>query len=396
MNILHNIYSVGPGSFGLGPVALNLAREQGRLGYDSRIWCLDSEEDRRWAARTCALSEAYIQSFTSSWPALLRYSWAMEKAAKGANGKNVHVVHQHGIWQGISRTTNILRRRHGIPSVVTPHGSLEKWALKKSRWKKRFALAFYEGGNLHGASCIHTVAEPEIADCRNFGLKNPIALIPNGISQSWLDSVGVAERFREKFKKTTDLRILLFLSRITPKKGLPMLLHAIHSLKDDFSDWVLVIAGADEFGHKSEVESVIIKYGLQESVVFAGPLFDYTKRDAFAAADLFILPSYSEGAPIVILESLAAGVPVIATKASPWKDLETFQCGWLTEIDQNALTETLEEALGKGSEELDRMGNRGKELVARNYTWRRSAQMTIELYDWLFGRRGRPEFVIMD
>jgi len=128
--------------------------------------------------------------------------------------------------------------------------------------------------------------------------------------------------------------------------------------------------------------------------VFTGPLLDHTKRDAFAAADLFILPSYSEGVPIVILESLAAGIPVIATNASPWKDLETFQCGWLTEIEPNAIAEALEEAQGKESEDLHRMGKRGKEFVAANYTWEQSAQMSIELYEWLLGHRERPTFVI--
>jgi glycosyltransferase involved in cell wall biosynthesis len=383
-------------SFGLGPVALNLALEQGRLSCDSRIWCLDSSEDRRWASQTYGFPEEKIQLFQRSWPNMLGYSLAMEKAARGRAEEKVHIVHQHGVWAGLSRSSNIMRDRCGAPIVVTPHGSLQSWAVRKSLWKKKLALALYEGINLHNASCFHAVGESEVADIRNFGLMNPVAVIPNGISQQWLDSDGNAESFRERFEISHDRRILLFLSRITPKKGLPMLLQSIHSLKKDFADWVLVIAGADEFGHKAKLLSIIKNLGLQDRVIFTGPLFDDTKRDAFTAADLFVLPSYSEGAPIVILESLAAGIPVVATKASPWKDLVMFQCGWLTEINQNALTEALEDALGKDSKELHEMGKRGRELVSVNYTWKKSAQMTIDLYEWLLARQERPEFVFME
>ena len=394
--IIHTMVTIGPMSFGLGPVAINLALEQGRLNCDSEIWCLGSSEERRWASETYGIPEEKIRLFPRSWPNMLGYSLAMEKAARGHSGEEVHIVHQHGIWTGLSRSSNIMRDRFGAPTVVSPHGSLQSWAARKSLWKKKLALALYEGTNLHNASCFHAVGEPEVADIRNFGLMNPVAVIPNGISRQWLESAGDAGNFRDRFEISHDRRILLFLSRITPKKGLPMLLQSIYSLKKDFSDWVLVIAGADEFGHKAELLSIIQNLGLQDKVIFTGPLFDHTKRDAFTAADLFVLPSYSEGAPIVILESLAAGIPVVATKASPWRDLVMFQCGWLTEIDQNALTEALEDALGKGSEELQRMGSRGRELVSVNYTWKKSAQMTIDLYEWLLGRRERPEFVIMD
>ena len=380
----------------MGPVALNLVREQGLLGCDTKIWCLDNEEDRRWAVVSSGMPDCKIKSFPRSWPKMLCYSGEMEKTAKSNAVCKDYIVHQHGIWIGLSRTTNIMREKNGASTVLTPHGSLQGWALKKSPWKKKLAVALYEGSNFKNASCFHAVSEPEVSDIRNFGLINPVAVIPNGISQQWLDSAGNAESFRKSFEISSGRRILLFLSRITPKKGLPMLLQSIHALKKDFSDWVLVIAGADEFGHKAEVQSIIEKLGLQNKVIFTGLLLDHSKRDAFAAADLFVLPSYSEGAPIVILESLAAGIPVVATKASPWQDLETYRCGWLTEIDQNGLTEALEDALCKESTELQQMGKLGKKLVATNYTWAKSAQMTIELYEWLLGRKERPEFVVID
>lgn len=95
-----------------------------------------------------------------------------------------------------------------------------------------------------------------------------------------------------------------------------MLLRVINIIIEDFSDWILIIIGPDEFGHKSEVESLVDGLGLKDKVIFINPVFNQLKRGAFSAADLFILLSYSEGAPMVILDSLATGVPVITTKAS--------------------------------------------------------------------------------
>ena len=159
-------------------------------------------------------------------------------------------------------------------------------------------------------------------------MKNPIALIDNGVSSKSINDSGVAERFLEQYNLPKNRSILLFLSRITPKKGLPIALQAIHQMRDKLTNWIFVIAGTDEFNHQREIESLVKVLGLGAMIRLVGPLYDQNKLDAFAAADVFILPSYSEGAPMVILDSLAAGVPVLTTKATPWESLIKYQCGW--------------------------------------------------------------------
>jgi glycosyltransferase involved in cell wall biosynthesis len=238
------------------------------------------------------------------------------------------------------------------------------------------------------------VGANEVSDFRDYGLRSPVAVIPNGISQDWLDSRGSSEAFRRQFGIPAEKRILLFLSRVTPKKGLLMLLEAVRLIERDFADWQLVIAGPDEFNHRSEVESFIEQKGLAKQVRLVGPLFDQVKRDAFAAAEIFILPSFSEGAPVVILEALGCEVPVLTTKASPWPELETHGCGWWIDIGTGPLTEALTDALRRSPENLQKMGRQGRDLVFSGYSWTKSARMTIELYEWLLGQRERPEFVV--
>lgn len=393
IHILHNTPLIGRKSFGLGQVALNLVQAQNETGCLAQIWCLDKPEEIRWAVESTGISEKQIVSFQRVGIARLHYSHAMMSAAN-RNQMEFDIVHQHGIWTACSLTSTIFRRKHKIPIIIAPHGSLEKLPLKKSVWKKKLALIAYENSNLHNASCLHATSEAEVGDFRNFGLKNPIALISNGVSEQSLCSQGIARRFLEDFNLPYDRRILFFLSRITPKKGIPMLLKAIQRLGRGFADWLLVIAGTDEFDHKKEVESLVSELGLNDMVRLLGPLYDQNKRDAFAAANVFILPSYSEGSPMVVLDCMAVGVPVITTKGTPWKSLETFQCGWWVDATVDGLIQALQVMLELSPEQLKVMGRRGKELVKSQYLWTVQARKTIDLYEWLLGRKSKPDFVI--
>ncbi|MFC1652367.1 glycosyltransferase [Planctomycetota bacterium] len=395
MKVLHTITTVGPGSFGLGPVALNLAKEQNALGVDSAIWCLDSEKDKRWASASSGLPVGKICRFSNFGPKLFGFSLQMERRVR-KHRDVCTVLHQHVIWTALSRLAAVLKGCNETANVITLHGALERWCLQKSWWKKRIALALYEKNNLNDASCLHAVGENEIGDCRDFGLTNPIAVIPNGVSKCWLNSRGDAEAFRELYNIPRNKRVILFLSRITPKKGLPMLLEAIRELGKNFNDWQLLIAGVDEFGHQAEIIKLITNMAQEKRVSLIGPLYGQQKRDAFSAAELFVLPSHSEGAPIAILEALAAKVPVLTTKASPWQELESEGCGWWSDISAGAIAELLKEAIDCSSEHLKCMGSRGWELVNKKYTWNKSAKMTIQLYEWLLGRNDQPEFVVTD
>jgi glycosyltransferase involved in cell wall biosynthesis len=306
------------------------------------------------------------------------------------------ILHQHGIWTGISRASLIFSQKNKIPVIIAPHGSLNQWALNNSRWKKKIALAVYERDNLNFASCLHATSENEIADFRNFGLTNPIAYIENGIQEKYLSVEGDSERFRAQNAIASDMRILFFLSRISPKKGLLMLVEAINTIQNYFGAWQLIIAGIDEFNHKKDVESLINKLNLEDRIKIIGPLFDQAKADAFAAAELFILPSYSEGSPMVVLDSLAAGVPVITTKASTWSELTEYNCGWWTDISTPSIAIALRDAVTMSVEDLQQMGKQGKKLIAAKYTWTQLAQKSIRLYDWLLGRGNKPDFVVLD
>jgi glycosyltransferase involved in cell wall biosynthesis len=266
--------------------------------------------------------------------------------------------------------------------------------MRKSRWKKVLASLAYERENLRNASCLHALSMSEAESFRRQRLRNPIAVVPNGISASWISSSGHADAFRARHDIRPQKRVLLYLSRVTPKKGLPMLAECVRNAGKRFADWELVIAGPNEFHHQEEVVALVNRYGLASSVKFVGPLFGAEKRDAFAAADVFVLPSHSEGWPISVLEALGAGVPVLTTMATPFPELVAAAAGWRVDARVEPLTAALLEVVDTSRSALSEMGARGKRLVASHLSWDSVTTKLGLVYRWLIGRAPCPDWVI--
>lgn len=376
----------------MAPVALNLAKYQDAVGSLACVVCADGDDAVEWATAVWKLRPGQVCAMPRRGPKRLFFSPEIERSATTDWGR-FDVVHQHGLWTFLSRATNLWRSKFKRPTVIAPHGALSPWALRKSRWKKQLVGLLYQQRNLREAACLHAVGCYEEAEFRELGLQNPVAFIPNGVPDSWILSKGDGRRFRKQFSLPPDKRILLFLSRITPKKGLPLLFNAISEILPTFRDWLLIIAGADEFSHRAELEALAHDLKIGRYIRFVGPVFDQVKRDAFAAADIAVLPSHSEGLPVFILEALAVGLPVLATSGAAFPELTTARCGWICSANTISLAESLYQALNANSDELEVFGKNGKELIMANYRWTLAADKTLQLYLWLLGHRERPAFV---
>ena len=395
MYILHIVASVGRESGGLRTVALGLARAQRALGHEAMIWCLDSPAVAAEAASTYSL-EGHIVTTPVLGPTMVGYSPVVERMAGSDAGAHYDILHQHSIWMANSRITHRWRAAFGRPTVVAPHGTLEEYALKRSAWKKRLASLLYERKNLRLASCLHATAEAEAMSFRNYGLRNPIAVIPNGIPDALTHSIGEGARFRERYSIPPDKRVMLFISRLHPKKGLPLLFKAIALIREQLANWYLVVAGSDEVNHRRELQLLSERLGIEDLIQFTGPLFGSEKLDAFDVADLFVLPTHSEGFGIIIAEALGAGLPVLTTRGAPWQELPAHRCGWWVDVSTSAIQDALLDAIQRPKHELVEMGQRGRSLVAQKYTWSQVAGKSLMLYEWLLGFGKRPDFVVTD
>jgi len=297
------------------------------------------------------------------------------------------LVHYHGLWLPIGRAASAWCRETATPCVISPHGMLEPWALNHKKWKKRMAMALFQKKDLQDAVAFHACSMQEAEGIRRLGFKQPIAVIPNGVvlPQITTDQLKTGE-------PKTEEKTALFLSRINPKKGLPMLLDAWAKLAAE--DWRLVIAGNDDGDHRKLVEAKIRELNLNESVELVGPLFGEAKAAAFRNADFFVLPSYSENFGIVVTEALSYQVPVLTTTGCPWQELQTHNCGWWVEPTPDGVEAGLVAALGAGSEKLGAMGVRGRALVEENYQWPAIGEKFRCLYRWILEGGERPDFMV--
>ena len=194
------------------------------------------------------------------------------------------LVHVHGLWMYPGLLACRLSRRAGAPLVISAHGMLETWALNNSRWKKKLAGWLFENRNLRTADCLHALCAAEAESFRRYGLRNPVAVIPNGVDPAEFEQLPGPEVLESRFPALRNRRWALFLSRIHPKKGLPHLLRAWARVSADqrvrSSEWMLVVAGPDEGGHESEMKRLSGELGLESSVLFTGPLHGHEKLAA--------------------------------------------------------------------------------------------------------------------
>jgi len=288
----------------------------------------------------------------------------------------VDVLHDNGIWLWHNHVLADLAARRRIPRVVSTRGMLEPWAMKHKRWKKKLAWSLYQRRDLMRAHCHHTTAEQEARNIQGFDLGVPVRVIPNGVDVPESDGTVTVrvEKGGRGGRKTA-----LFVGRVHPIKGLPMLVDAWARVRP--AGWVMEIAGPDEGGHRARVERIVAAAGLQDAISFSGPFNWSAKARVFLGADLFVLPSHSESFGMAIAEALAYGVPVLTTKATPWAELENRGCGWQVEPTIDGIAEGLRLATRCDRETLHAMGMKGRAWVAAEFGWERVVNEFMTAYE---------------
>jgi glycosyltransferase involved in cell wall biosynthesis len=308
------------------------------------------------------------------------------------------LVHIHGIWTYLSVVTVRWSKFNGRvtprPYVVSTHGMLDPWALHNSRWKKIVAAFVFERRHLENAACIHAVNEAEAAAIRAFGLKNPICVIPNGVEVH--ASNGVDGMPPWGVDMVGGRKVLLYLGRLHPKKGLNILLRGWKEAFKRESRWLLVIAGWDQGGHQGELEQLARELKITDSVKFAGPLFGEARASAYENADAFVLPSLSEGQPLVVLEAWSHARPVLLTPECNLPEGFEKRAAIQMNATVEGAAEGLERLFALDEPALQEMGCRGRDLVIANFSWPQIASQMFAVYNWLLGRSAAPDCVLLD
>ena len=297
-------------------------------------------------------------------------------------GRLVDVVHGHGLWQMSSVYPSWAVRKGRARLVVSPRGALAPRAMRHGSRAKRLFWTTLQRPALRQAACFHATSEPEYEDIRRLGFRQPVALIPNGVDLPPDPPGG-------------DGRTVLFLGRLHPIKGVDVLIDAWRLVQDRFPDWRLVIAGDDmdpwtgSSGYGEALRRRVEESGAAR-VRFTGELRGPAKWDAYRTAALYVLPSHSESFGITVAEALAAGVPVVTTRGTPWREIEARGAGWWIDAGPAPLAASLREALAADPSTLRRMGLHGRDWMAAEFSWAAIGRRMARTYDWLRGGGAAP------
>jgi glycosyltransferase involved in cell wall biosynthesis len=320
-----------------------------------------------------------------SWPRLLKRA-PLLRTLLAREMRDADLCHNHGCWLYPNWVAAQAAQKTGKPLIISPLGHLDPWSLRHHAWRKRLIRMLVEESSWRYCHAFVAKTEMEADNLRKLGIRRTIRVIPNGIdAREWEREVS-GEAFLNQFPSLRGKRLLLFLSRIHRKKGLRMLLSAWGEISRCRDDWRLVVAGDDCDGLGSELRGWADRHLRPGEVCFTGALEGELKRSAFAAASLFILPSYSENFGQVVLEALAAGLPVITTRGCPWSEIESRGCGWWVDADEAPLRKALCEAMALEPSELRERGSRGRRWVLGEFDWGRIAADMAQFYSEVLSR----------
>lgn len=311
------------------------------------------------------------------WPVLRRFEISTSLArALRRKAAEVDIVHNHSLWSMVNVASGWVVPGRRAKLVTSPRGTLSPWALRRNKRLKRL-LRPLQWRALERADLLHATSEMELREIRSLGLTAPVAVVPNGVD------IPPADRATEP----AAVRTLLFLSRIHPKKGIDRLLQSWKMLQDAYPEWHMRIVGRGEPDHVAAVEALAATLQV-DRVEFPGPAYGADRSREYRSADLFVLPSHSENFGMVVAEALAHACPVIATEGTPWEDVARRDCGWWVHHDVETLAAALDGAMRMPRAELERMGQRGREWMERDFSWRSVAEKMEAAYEWVLGGKG--------
>jgi len=446
---------------GIFEIERSLALHLRDLGVKVTAWGVN---DHRWADDQAQWQDIECRVRDRVGPRIFGYVPALVADLVRSESDLLHLQH---LWMYPSIAVHQWHRRTGKPFLVTANGMLEPWTLSRSRLNKRLAALLYENRMLHRATCLQANTEKEVADFRAYGLRNPICLIPNGVNlpvgggqmaggggqmaggggqmavgggqmanqSSWFQDFHISN------SQQNAPRVLLFLGRLHPKKGL---INALKAWKEvtghgprvmSEGEWQFVIAGWDQGGHLAELKQLCGELGLSYSdcppptahrqpptahrppptahrqpptanslpatangkpptVLFPGPVFGEAKEALLRQADAFLLPSFSEGLPMAVLEAWAYELPVLMTAHCNLP--EGFASGAAIRIgtDAASIAEGMRELFVRSDADRLTMGQAGRTLVEERFTWPRVAAQMKEVYEWMLGGGEKPGSVV--
>lgn len=249
------------------------------------------------------------------------------------NVGNYDAVIVHGIWGYHSRAVRQACLQASTPYFVFIHGALDPWFKRRfplKHAKKWLYWRLSEHSSLSKAQAVifTQTSERNLARQSFKPYRFNEAIIPLGIDEPEGEPLLQRDVLFSKFPELREKRILLFLSRLHPKKGCDLLIEAFARVAQLDGRLHLVVAGPDECNLERKLRELTDELQIADRVTWPGMLTGEVKWGAYRAAEVFVLISHSENFGIVLAEALACGLPVLTTnKVNIYREIEDFGAG---------------------------------------------------------------------
>lgn len=293
------------------------------------------------------------------------------------------LCHVHGVWNVPEWYASHLARAARVPYVMSPRGMLQPQAMQIGRWRKAAALALLDRRNLTRAALLHATSDQEAGALRDLAFGPPIAVIPNGVDLCEAGTASVGSRARLGI--SADAFVVLFLGRMHRIKRLDLLAEAFAELRATHPGAHLVLAGPDEQSLLPALQRRLSAHA--DHLHAIGAVHGGDKWALIKEADVMVQCSDSESFGLAVVESLAGGVPVVATRTCPWSVLESRECGFWVEQSAPAIAAALR-TLSDDPQRRALMGRRAATFAREHYSWDAAAHLMAAEYTRVLA--GRP------
>jgi glycosyltransferase involved in cell wall biosynthesis len=382
MKILQIVPSISLVYGGPSQMVLGLSAALAKLGQDVTIITTDSNGDTGETPLDVPLGVPVDQNgyqiYYFRCSPFRRYKFSLSLFTWLANNaKNYDIAHIHALFSPVSSISASIARSRQLPYILRPLGTLDPADLGKKRQLKQIYATFLEKPNLAAAAGVHFTSQQECQISERFGTKINDIVIPLGI-----DSFEKPEDQGSDFNIPQDKPIILYMSRLDPKKGLDLLLPSLETLLQRGLDFHFVLAGGNpqDREYENRVKNQIETSILAKNSTITGFVTGKVKNSLLAQADLFVLPSYYENFGIAVAEAMAAGIPVvISDRVDLHPAVQEAAAGWITPCNREELTNTLETALTH-PEIRQQRGKNAQDLVLNKYSWDAISEQMLTVY----------------
>ncbi|AFZ59228.1 glycosyltransferase [Anabaena cylindrica FACHB-243] len=384
MKILHIVPSISLIYGGPSQMVLGLAPALVKAGEEVTILTTDSNGDYGQKPLDVPLNrpikqDGYDIIYFRCAP-FRRYKFSLDLLIwLKIHAKNFDIAHIHALFSPVSSASALICRQQNLPYILRPLGTLDPADLRKKKLLKQLYVKILECGNLAGAAAIHFTSEQEAKISARFGVKTKDLVIPLGVippSEDGKNSVS------NQWDIPSDKPVVLFMSRIDPKKGLDLLLPALEKLLNDGFKFHFILAGTNPQDpiYEQKIKSEIENSPLNVHTTITGFVTGEAKQSLLKAADLFVLPSYYENFGIAVAEAMVAGKPVvISDQVHIYQQVVDSESGWVGKTDVKSLVDLLKEALSN-PQECQRRGVNAEKYALENFSWDAIAQQVIQAY----------------